>query len=82
MEEAVSECHSDLRMVHKKIGRIVNPGYRFLHQHPHGIFQELCQLLHELRRFGAVADAVVNGEGDLYEAFAFENYFTPLIPTF
>jgi hypothetical protein len=36
--------------------------FTFLHQHPDGIFQKLCQFLHELGSVSAVADAMVNGD--------------------
>jgi len=34
-----------------------------LHQHPHRIFQEPRERLHELGGFGTIADAVINGDG-------------------
>ena len=41
-----------------------------LHQHPDRVFQETSQRLHELRRFGSVADAVVNGDGGFHAVAA------------
>ena len=57
-QKSRSECHSDLL---------------YLHQHPHGIFQEPSERLRlRLCRFCAVADAVVSGDGGFHAPADFD----------
>jgi len=50
----------------KKLPKSKNFGSFLLHQHPNWIFKEARKRLHKLRSLGAVADAMVNGDGGFH----------------
>jgi len=47
----------------------------FLNQHPHRIFQELCQLLNELGCLRSIAHAVIHGDGRFHATAWFDLAF-------
>ena len=62
----------DKPVCNKKFRSHLTSEFFLLHQHSDWIFQEPCQCLHELRGFGSLADAVVNGDSGFHTPARFD----------